>query len=123
MTRLMIEYDFGQDDTDSLYDLVTVLGCLHLMTSVIARCVQFHKSHDKTVEDDSTMVKEENSEDHSVVLKPPEEIRKEETEEAENHPPDYHDISSLLSKFKKRDSPAESKEEKNKNHVDFIERI
>ena len=97
MTRLMIEYDFGQDDTDSLYDLVTVLGCLHLMTSVIARCVQFHKSHDKTVED--------------------------ETETAENHPPDYHDISSLLSKFKKRDSPAESKEEKNKNHVDFIERI
>ena len=78
---------------------------------------------DKTVEDDSTMVKEENSEDHSVVLKPPEEIRKEETEAAENHPPDYHDISSLLSKFKKRDSPAESKEEKNKNHVDFIERI
>ena len=78
---------------------------------------------DKTVEDDSTMVKEENSEDHSVVLKPPEEIRKEETETAENDPPDYHDISSLLSKFKKRDGPAESKEEKNKNHVDFIERI
>ena len=25
--------DFGQDDTDSLYGLVTVHGCLHLMTS------------------------------------------------------------------------------------------
>ena len=25
--------DFGADDTDSLYDVVTVLRCLHLMTS------------------------------------------------------------------------------------------